>query len=537
MMTTREFSLFAMTTLLLFSFGCNSETLISQNAPIVTQETEGFGGVSTKPKLTPVAFKGKRSNVETVMIDGDLSTVDWQSMIGKQVTIKGDLVVVDTYDLLRRGQVKVARDRLYIPTSRIDPNDADPTQTSYEGGSNVAEVVKAQKLNDSATVIIDDGSAAQNIYPPTLFPKLGSTLPTVRAGSVIKGVSGKLVKAGRVLLLVPNQPLQWTPAERPERPDVGDADVTVASFNVLNYFTTLDDGSNNARGADSISEFKRQEEKIVSAIIALDADVMGLMEIENNIEAEQHLIAALNMKFGKDVFKGCGLPDGFQQTPGGSDSIRVAMIYRDDRVEKVGEVSVIDDYAFGRARTPIVQTFKSKSGGKPFTVVVNHFKSKGGASNADVANKNKGDGQAAYNSARRDQALAICKYVDQRKQIESDARVLIIGDLNAYDQEDPIDALRAKGLIDLHERFEQEGSSDSVEPNYSFTHYGQCGSLDHAFSTKSLADDVTGVATWHINADEPSFLDYNEEYRSKKIFVADPFRSSDHDPVLIGIKN
>ena len=536
-MIIRATLLAVMTISLLINAGCNNTTSATWSAPEFKEGHDCFSDVDFESEITPVVFKERRSNGRPVVIDGELNSVDWPSLVGKQVTVSGDLVVVDTFDLLRRGQVKVARDRLFIPTSQIDPNDADPQRTSYEGGNNVAEVVKAQKFNDKATIIIDDGSAAQNIYPPALFPNLGTTLPSVRVGSVINGVTGKLVKAGKALLLVPNKPLQWTPAERPDRPDVGDADVTVSSFNVLNYFTTIDNGSNNARGADSNSEFKRQEAKIVSAIVALNADVIGLMEIENNVEAEQHLVAALNKKFGKDVFKGCGLPDGLQQTPGGTDAIRVAMIYRDDRVETVGKVSTIDDYAFGRARTPVVQTFKSKSGGRPFTVVVNHFKSKGGASNADVANKNKGDGQAAYNAARRDQALAICKYIDQRKQIEKDPRILIIGDLNAYDQEDPIDALRANGLVDLHEQPKTASLSDDSEPNYSFLHYSQSGSLDHAFATDALADDVTGVATWHINADEPHFLDYNEEYRSKKIFRADPFRSSDHDPVLIGIRN
>ena len=118
------------------------------------------------------------------------------------------------------------------------------------------------------------------------------------------------MKAGNVLLLVSQEPLQWTPAGRPKRPDVGEADVTVASLNVLNYFTTLDDGSNDARGANSESELRRQEAKLVSAIIGLEADVIGLMEIENNLEAENRLVAALNKKIGKEAFKGCGLPEG-----------------------------------------------------------------------------------------------------------------------------------------------------------------------------------------------------------------------------------
>ena len=111
--------------------------------------------------------------------------------------------------------------------------------------------------------------------------------------------------------------------------------------------------------------------------------------------------------------------------------------------------------------------------------------------------------------------------------------MLVIGDLNAYGQEDPIDALRARGLVDLH----QAESTSGAEQDYSFIYYGQSGSLDHAMATPALADDVTGIATWHINADEPRFLDYNQEYNPEQLFEVNPFRSSDHDPMLIGIGN
>ena len=59
-------------------------------------------------------------------------------------------------------------------------------------------------------------------------------------------------------------------------PEVGGT-TKVASFNVLNYFTTL-----NSRGANDAEEFERQESKIVSAIAKIDADIVGLIEIENN---------------------------------------------------------------------------------------------------------------------------------------------------------------------------------------------------------------------------------------------------------------
>ena len=462
----------------------------------------------------------------------DLSSIDWEAKVGEEVTIPGELVVVDNFDLARYGQVRVARKRLYVPTNAIDPNDADPNATSFEGGSNVAKVTRAQKNNDAGTLILDDGIDKQNVFPPKLFPELGSRYPTVRVGSVLKGLSGQVVKQRNKIVLIPNLPLEWTPAERPQRPDVGAADVTVASFNVLNYFTTIDNGTNKARGADSQSELKRQEDKLVSAIIALKADVIGLMEIENNLEAEERLVAALNEAVGKDVFRGCGLPGGFAEAPGGGNPIRVGLIYRADRVEPVGDVSMISDKAFDRARAPIAQTFKSKAVTQPFTVIVNHFKSKGGSRQADAANKDKGDGQGGYNAARREQALAICNYIKDQKQDNQSQRMLVIGDLNAYEQEDPIDLMRAKGLVNLLER----ASTQPDEGHYSYIYYGQCGALDHALATEALADDITGVATWHINADEPRFIDYNEEYNPRSLYESNAFRSSDHDPVLIGIR-
>lgn len=522
---------FVMMTITLFAYsGCKPASEKEAKRDVTPPEKK-----SPEPKTestTPKAEnKEPEARIAPTIIRGELNSIDWQTLIGKRISITGNLVVVDNYDLARRGQIKVARKRLYVPTNRIDPNDADAKANSFEGGSNVAQVTKAQKLNDTATITIDDGSADENIFPPTLFPNLGNTHPTVRIGSTLDGVSGKLVKAGRNLLLVADQPLQWKPAGRPERPDVGEASAIVSSFNVLNYFTTIDNGSNNARGADSDSEFERQEAKLVAAIIALKADVIGLMEIENNIEAENQLVAALNKKIGQEVFKGCGLPEKFRESPGGQNAIRVGIIYRADRVEPVGKVKMIPDEAFAIARTPIVQTFKSKTAENPFTVIVNHFKSKG-SSRADEANKNKGDGQGAYNATRRSQSLAICNYIEELKQDDASPRVLVIGDLNAYGQEDPIDAMRANGLVDLQERF---GGHSEDGGDYSFVYYGQCGSLDHAMATDALANDITGIATWHINADEPRFLDYNEEHNPKPLYEANPFRSSDHDPVLIGI--
>ncbi len=488
--------------------------------------------VKADPAASVTNMEAPAESSEVLTVDGALDSVDWKSMLGKNVEIKGKLVVVDTYDLARRGQVVLARERLFVPTNAVDPNDSDASENSFEGGSNVAKVNSAQKFNERATVKLDDGSGEENVFPPALFPGLGDTYSTVRVGSTVNGVRCKVVKERGNIVLVPPGPLDWTPAERPERPDLGKPQVTVASFNVLNYFTTIDNGRNGARGADKKSEFERQEAKIVAAIVGLDADVIGLMELENNVEAENQLVAALNKKVGKEVFAGCGLPAGFASAPGGDNAIRVGIIYRSDRIKPDGAVAMINDPAFAEARVPVVQAFQP-SDGKPFTLIVNHFKSKGGSDQATGANRNKGDGQGAYNAMRRSQSLAICKFIEDQSAGDAN-RVLVIGDLNAYAEEDPVDAMRAKGLIDLHMANAQSESSDQSQ-DYSYIYYGQCGSLDHAMATKELSKDVTGIATWHINCDEPRFLDYNEEYNPKELYNADPFRSSDHDPVLIGI--
>lgn len=464
-----------------------------------------------------------QSRRDVIELTRQLSDIRWKDYLGKKVFIPGELVVVDNFNLSRNGQVSVAPQRLFIPTETIDPNDASAQGTSVSGKSNVDAISKTQRKNNASWIIIEDGVQRSNQYPVPLLPQFGRSIPSVRLGSTVKNLTGKISEENGRYYLTPELPIDFTPIERPERPSVGDADVTVASFNVLNYFTTIDNGSNGARGADSQEEFERQTTKLVAAIVGLDADVIGLMELENNVDAEQALVSAVNKKLGKDVYVGCGMPDGFQNAPGGGDQIRVGMIYRRDRVKPVGKPSFIDDFAFVNARTPMVQQFSLPSGGQKFSVIVNHFKSKG-ANRASGLNADQGDGQGAYNDSRKSQAQALVNYLRETK-IEA----LVIGDLNSYSEEDPIDTLRAGGLVDV-------SKTKSTGQSYSYVYFGQAGSLDHCFATPKLAAKVTGVADWHINSDEPRCLDYNTEFGTGVFFKPDAFRCSDHDPVLIGLK-
>jgi len=112
---------------------------------------------------------------------------------------------------------------------------------------------------------------------------------------------------------------------------------------------------------------------------------------------------------------------------------------------------------------------------------------------------------------------------------------LILGDLNAYGQEDPVLVLAQSGHQDLLARFVGESAA-----TYVFD--GEQGYLDHALANAALIERVTGATTWAINADEPLLIDYNLEFRQPAcptcgpdLYAPDAYRSSDHDPVIVGL--
>jgi hypothetical protein len=226
-------------------------------------------------------------------------------------------------------------------------------------------------------------------------------------------------------------------------------------------------------------------------------------------------------------------PANLGSTAGGTDAIKVAIIYKPASVVLDRATFLCDDPAFSNGRTPTGQTFRSIANNGRFTVVVNHFKSKSTSTPPTGADIDQNDGQGAYNASRRAQAIALNTCIDQWRDIAGDKDMILLGDFNAYAQEDPVDVLRSAGNIVLDEN------------GYSYVFDGQSGSLDHVIVSPSLNAQVTGAAPWHINADEPRILDYNVEFKntpgcttsctSPDFYTPTPFRSSDHDPVLVGL--
>ena len=463
--------------------------------------------VSSGHSLTPelVVFP------ETV--EGDLEKYE-----GMLIQIDTPLTVSQNFFQGRYGEITLSADgRLEKPTNRHAAGTQDALQMADD--------------NARRRITLDDGSNAQN---PNPIPFIGAD-NTLRAGDTVHGLTGVLYH-GAVSPSLRDYKLHPTAAPaitrdhpRTAAPAVVGGNIKVASFNVLNYFTTIDQSGascfpsgtrDDCRGADSASEFTRQKDKIVAAMVAINADVVGLMEIENNGEvAANNLAAALNAVMGANTYASVGLPIGGT----GGDAIRQALIYKPAKLSLVG--SAVSDTNAIHNRPPLAQTFAAANGEK-FSVVVNHFKSKGSCP-AFGEDADQGDGQGCWNVLRTEQSQALRSFIDTIKAHSGDSDVLVIGDLNAYGKEDPVLDLTDNGYVDQVARFDNFG--------YSYVFDGEAGYLDHALSTPSLNEQIMGTYVWHINADEPSVIDYNTEFKPQDLYAANAYRSSDHDPVIVGL--
>ncbi len=391
-----------------------------------------------------------------------------------------------------------------------------------EGGPlvNPTEVVDpgpgARELADSnaaRSIILDDASNEREPMPvPYIAPQ-----DTVRRGATVSDLTGVLSFGFGSYRVHPTGSVDFAEVNpRPPAPAAVGGDVRAASYNVLNYFTTLGE-----RGADTPEELERQEAKIVAGIEGLEAAVVALQEIENDDgRSTRNLVDALNEAAGEQRW--AAVPEPANST--GDDAIANAIIYQPGEVRRVGESVALVDPAFDNAREPVAQIFQSRR--ERFAVISNHFKSKG-CGGATGANADQGDGAACFNADRIEQARALVGFVDELSSGRGGRTgVLVLGDLNSYAMEDPIDVLREAGLVDLLAQVPQTD-------RYTFVFDGAEGRLDHAFATPSFADAVTGATIWHTNADEPDAFQYTGP---DEFYAPDPFRGSDHDPALVGIQ-
>lgn len=450
---------------------------------------------------------------------------DLEAFEGMLVTLDQELVVTNNFGLGRYGEVELATERLYQGTQVAMPGDA-------------ANAVEVENLTKK--ILVDDGSTVQN-SDPTAYPTPGlSAENTLRTGDSVNSVTGALAYSFSTYRIHPTVAPQFIATNpREDAPELNpEADLRVASFNVLNYFNGDGQGAGfpTSRGADSLEELVRQEAKLVSAISAMQADVVGLMEIENDGFGEFSAIASLvNALNDADSANEYAFVD-FNVNQVGTDAITTALIYRANKVEEVGSAAITTAAPFDFSnRTPIAQSFKSLESQEVFTVAVAHLKSKGGCGSASGANEDQNDGQACWNEIRTEGASAFADWLDSKPTGVDDEDIILVGDMNAYAMEDPIRKFDEKG----YKNVVAELDGNTLAYSYSFS--GRAGSLDHAVATESLLSKVVAAKDWHINADEPIVLDYNVEFKSEghqsTLYSESAYRASDHDPVIVDIKS
>ncbi|MDF3012089.1 MAG: degradation protein EddB [Cellvibrio sp.] len=451
---------------------------------------------------------------------------DFEVIEGMSIAIAQTLTVNETYQLGRYGQLLLANGRLQQPTNVVAPGAA-------------ANALQAQ--NNLNKLVMDDASNVQN-PDPVIFPGPGlSATNTLRSGDTVSSLHGVLTYDFGMYRILPTATPNFVSSNpRPVAPTIdAAANLKIASFNVLNFFNGdgLGGGFPTARGANTSTEFTRQKTKIVNALAGLNADVIGVIEIENDgydsYSAIAELTSALNAAMGISSWQ--FINPGLSQI--GTDAIAVGFLYRSDRATAVGETAILDSsveplFIDTKNRPALAQSFRVNSNRAVVTVAVNHLKSKGSDCN-DVGDMDTGDGQGNCNITRTHAAHALVSWLNTNPTGVIDKDYLIIGDLNAYAKEDPITTITNAGYIDLIHQFSGNGA-------YSYVFDGQAGYLDHGLATNSLTPQVLNAADWHINADEPISLDYNTEFKSAAqitdFYNTDAYRSSDHDPLVISLK-
>ncbi len=469
------------------------------------------------------------------------SLLDFEKFEGMYVTIPQELTIVEYYNFDQFGEIVLGTERFMQFTAMNEP-DVD----------GFAAWNADLALN---SILLDDGREASNPDPARHPNGSPFTLENLfRGGDKLTNVIGVMDYNFSKYRIQPTAAADYEALNaRTPAPDVDEVpgSLKVASFNVLNYFTTIDtgaficspSGTMECRGADTAEELTRQRNKILAALLVIDADVVGVMEIENDRPlgpgelpdyAVADLVAGLNAAVGEGTY-------AYIATGAiGTDAIKQAIIYKPAAVTPVGGYQLLTSAVDSRFidtlnRPALAQVFADNRTGESFVVAVNHLKSKGSACPDDP---DLLDGAGNCNLTRKAAAQALVDWLANPTYFPDMENALIIGDLNSYDYEDPIDMIKL-GSDD------EAGTDDDYydvmkefrgEEAYGYLYGSQLGYLDYALVNTHLVDYLLDVNFWNINADESDLINYDMTYKlpaQDAIYLPDAYRSSDHDPVIL----
>ncbi|MEN3109702.1 ExeM/NucH family extracellular endonuclease [Uliginosibacterium paludis] len=473
-------------------------------------EYKGTGDTRTLTELSEVSaisVCGSGLSVTPTTLTLPLASAEaLEAYEGMLVRFEQTLTVTDVSDFGHYGSIGLSNGRLWEPYNH-------PSMTP-------AAVVAANALN---RIILDDGSTKSypNMSVTPIKSYLSSASGTRRVGDTLTGVSGPLTWSANAWRFHPVGTVSFVDANpRTAAPASVGGSLKVAHYNVENFFTTL-----GSRGASTATDFARQRKKLVAAIAAIDADVINLIETQNDAGVTlANLVTALNEKVGAGTYSYVDVGIA------GTDEIIQAMLYKPAKVKTVGNPQIITDTNFavsGGMRPSIAQRFASVANGGGFWMVANHLKSKGScpssSSSADAEY-----GQGCWNASRTTQAKALRDWVAGLVSASGESDVLMMGDFNAYIDEDPLKVLESAGYEALLRRL-------PANQRNSYQFDGETGALDHAFASSLLKSQVSGITVWHINSEEPEIIDYTTANKNPDLYTETPYRGSDHDPVVVGL--
>ncbi|RUO73214.1 ExeM/NucH family extracellular endonuclease [Idiomarina ramblicola] len=433
-----------------------------------------------------------------------------EALEGMPVTLSSakdeELTVSGHYNYPRHGFFDVSSGRLWTPTQIVMPG----------------KDAKRQKQENTLNRLqVDDNSQVVEPSPLPFSSLQHGEQRSLRSGSTIDSFSGIISQFNDGYRIQPTEELVLKAvSKQPQLAEKNSDAIRIASFNVLNFFNGNGAGQGfpTPRGADTPEQMERQLQKIVAALTTMDADVIGLMELENDGFTERsaiiQLVNALERVSGKDYEIAEPRAEKI-----GTDQITVGIIYQPERVKPNSHALFTRQGPFSwGSRPPLAQSFIHEKTDTEFSVIVNHFKSKGSCpEDSESPNSNQNDGQACWNDLRLKSSEQLTQWIEKEPLVNP----ILLGDFNAYYHEDPIRYFSKNGFYN---------PSDATD--YSYVYDSQAGALDHVFVADSLKDNIQGVYHLPFNADEPWVYDYRDD----TYFSEGPFRSSDHDPLVLDLR-
>ena len=418
-----------------------------------------------------------------------------EQLEGCLVNIDEPMYISDSYSYEKYGQLLVSMKPMVQATE------------IYDAQKESDEIEKHNFQQLYSSIVVDDLSNKRNPLDEDLYlPK-----DAVVVGSKVKNIKGYLSQRNDKYSIRLASDLEYINIKKDHDTSLL-GDLKIMSFNLHNLFNGdgNKEGFPTERGAKDYQSYQKQIQKLAAAIDLANPDIIALMEVENDGEHSLSAIAqfceylnTITNRTSYTVAKTVGLAS--------KDVIKNGVIYDSLKVKTAELGNYYPAKIF--SRSPLFQSFTFKDS-LDFVLSVNHFKSKS-PRNAKGENVDQLDGQAAFNTKRTQQAKKLLQLVDS---LYASMDLLIVGDFNAYTKEDPIQAIESAKLIRLE------------SSNYSYIYKGNMGCLDHAFATNNFEKQIKQIQVLDINASYPNWMDYRFENSDSSYF-----RSSDHNPIIIGV--